>query len=77
MELKPKANDTQTFIKNTKNQVGDQFTTLLKARANSTGLKCDATMRNKQDMEPNLKQCLTCKKCVEEILTHVMLQYRP
>ena len=32
-------------------------------------------MRNKQDMEPNLKQCLTCKKCVEEILTHVMLQF--
>ena len=51
MLIKPRWGDTQEFIKHFKKQLGCQMSMFLKARANSVGLKADATIRGKDGVE--------------------------
>ena len=72
MLIKPRWGDTQEFIKHFKKQMGCQMSMFLKARANSVGLKADATIRGKDGVAHHLKMCRCCNKA-EETLGHVLL----
>jgi len=73
MLIKPRWGDTQEFIKHFKKQIsGCQMSMFLKARANSVGLKADATIRGKDGVAHHLKMCRCCNKA-EETLGHVLL----
>ena len=74
VDLKPEWGNTQAFFRDTKSYMGDLFNLLLKARANSVGVKCDATTKQKETIIPESKTCYNCTANTEETLSHLLLQ---
>ena len=73
IDLKPGWGDIQVFIKNTREFMGFLITLLFKSRANSLGLKGDATVRAKDKMLPDQLNCQQCTQHVSETLPHTLL----
>jgi len=73
-ELKPEWGNTSKLIGQVRKWLGKSTTTYLRARANTLGLKYDASKRNIQHNAPHKQNCRGCNKGGKETLAHILLE---
>ena len=73
-ELKPEWGNTSKLIGQVRKVLGKSSTTYLRARANTLGLKYDASKRNIQHNAPHKQNCRGCNKGEKDTLAHIPLE---